>query len=277
MGRVVGLPGDSVAVREGVLFRGSLPIPEDYLEGLAVARAHPPGLTLEATTVPEGSVFVLPDDRTVLESLPGEAGSVISAAGLIGKVVSVQFYYAMPAQVTVAGGRVIQPRSWPGIILWLALFIGFVIGTIYLLGFLGPRLFRPRCPKCRTPFDVVVRCVYEGETRPEIVLPKVNLITRTCPSCGHEERFVDPDASATFFERGPKTKWPDMWPNRPEDVRPVVRAVLEWDKMYVGLMKEYDATTLNRQTFHYGKDFPGLPDPNKAPRRPGGGRGRGSS
>lgn len=55
--RVVGLPGEGIALRDGQLFRNAEPVGETYLE-------HPfPGVHLEEITVPRGCLYVLNDDR----------------------------------------------------------------------------------------------------------------------------------------------------------------------------------------------------------------------
>lgn len=88
-GRVVGLPGDTVAVRGGVLFRNGAPAEEPYLDGLEPALARPPELDLPETKVSPGFLLVLPDNRSVLPRLPRDAGPLVAADRLRGKVVAV--------------------------------------------------------------------------------------------------------------------------------------------------------------------------------------------
>lgn len=90
LGRVIGLPGDTVELREGrVYLNGSL-LAETYLAGLPIASAYPPGLSVPAVPVGPGQVFVLPDDRGVLGSLPLDAGPIVPLTRVRGKVVVVR-------------------------------------------------------------------------------------------------------------------------------------------------------------------------------------------
>jgi signal peptidase I len=54
--RLVGLPGDVVAVEDGVLYLNGEAVDEPYID-------YPPYYTLQAYTVPEGHYFVLGDNR----------------------------------------------------------------------------------------------------------------------------------------------------------------------------------------------------------------------
>ncbi len=54
--RVVGLPGDRIEVREGVLFVNDLPQEEPYL-------AEAPNYEFGPVTIPEGALFVMGDNR----------------------------------------------------------------------------------------------------------------------------------------------------------------------------------------------------------------------
>jgi len=54
--RVIGLPGETVEVRNGQTYIDGVPINEPYL-------AQPPNYTLPATTVEAGRYFVLGDNR----------------------------------------------------------------------------------------------------------------------------------------------------------------------------------------------------------------------
>ena len=56
--RVVAVPGDTVAVQNGVLFVNGQPQEEPYVNG-----AFPDGSFFGPTTVPEDSVFVMGDNR----------------------------------------------------------------------------------------------------------------------------------------------------------------------------------------------------------------------
>lgn len=70
--RVIGLPGETIAVHCGVVSINGKPLEEDYVKYVPSGRESPdcitPNLTtdgrdLESTTVPAGSVFVLGDNR----------------------------------------------------------------------------------------------------------------------------------------------------------------------------------------------------------------------
>lgn len=55
--RVIGLPGDEIAIRDGVVYRNDEPLEEPYtLEGYTASE-------MEEVTVPEGSLFVMGDNR----------------------------------------------------------------------------------------------------------------------------------------------------------------------------------------------------------------------
>lgn len=57
MKRVVGLPGDIVAIQDGKLIVNGVVYEEEYI-------THRPNYTLEPYTVPEGKYFVLGDNRS---------------------------------------------------------------------------------------------------------------------------------------------------------------------------------------------------------------------
>lgn len=97
LGRVMGLPGDVMAVRGGVVFRNGRPAPEGHRPGLTGGQIHPAGLDLPETRVGPGEVFILPDDRSVLPDLPEEAGPLVAAGRIIGRIVSVGQTYVLPA------------------------------------------------------------------------------------------------------------------------------------------------------------------------------------
>ncbi len=65
-GRVIGLSGQTVAVREGRVYVDGALLDEPYLSRLDPSLAYPPDLCLPETLVPEGSVFLLPDIRSWL-------------------------------------------------------------------------------------------------------------------------------------------------------------------------------------------------------------------
>lgn len=139
LGRVVGLPGDSVAVEDGNVLLDGLPLTEPYLGRLDPARAHPPELAIAEMTVPGGSLYVLPDDRSTAADLPNGAGPLIEAGAVRGRIVSVQAY-----SVGLEGaGYMLLVRAMVQIL--AAGLTGLAI--CFALGALGRRFFPPRCPK----------------------------------------------------------------------------------------------------------------------------------
>lgn len=68
--RVVGLPGDTIEIRAGHLYRNGQILPEDYL-------GESPSGNYPLVTVPQGKLFVLGDNRPVsLDSRSPEVGFV---------------------------------------------------------------------------------------------------------------------------------------------------------------------------------------------------------
>lgn len=232
LGRVVGLPGDSVAVEDGNVLLDGLPLPEPYLGGLDPARAHPPELDIAEMTVPDGSLYVLPDDRSVTADLPDEAGPLIKADSVRGKIVSLQVYSGGQEGV----GYMLLVRALVQVL--AAGLAGLAI--CFALGALGRRIFPPRCPMCRAVLGRSTIRVYAGEERDQIVLPPVDLVRWSCRQCGHEKRRLKPDTGPTFFERGRKTQWPFGWSNSSQTARDNVRAVAEWDAIYAELAEKYE-------------------------------------
>jgi hypothetical protein len=233
LGRVVGLPGDAVAVAGGVVLLDGLPLPEPYLGGLDPIRAHPRELEIAETTVPRGHLYVLPDDRSTVADLPEEAGPLIEAGSVRGKIVSLQ---ANPGGFKGANYLFVVRA------LLRVLAAGIAGLAIYLaLRALGRRVFPPRCPTCRSSLGRNVTRVYEGEERDQIVLPAIDLVRQSCPVCGYEARRLRPDTGPTFFERGRKAKWPFGWSDSPQVARDNVRAVAEWNAIYAELAVKYEA------------------------------------
>ncbi len=60
--RVIGIPGDVVAIRDNVLYLNGVPLEEDYIIGPTRGMYGAP--TFGPQTVPEGCYFVLGDNRT---------------------------------------------------------------------------------------------------------------------------------------------------------------------------------------------------------------------
>lgn len=80
--RVEGLPGDTVGIRGGVLYRNGEPVDEPYL-----GRGVDAGSDFEGTPVPDGAVFVLGDNR--YESMDSRSENVgnVRSGSIIGKMV----------------------------------------------------------------------------------------------------------------------------------------------------------------------------------------------
>lgn len=97
IGRVIGLPGDLVAVRGGVVLRNGRPATEGHRPGLTGGQLHPAEFDLPETRVGPGKVFILPDDRSVLADLPEDAGPFVAVGRIIGRAVSVTRVYVVPA------------------------------------------------------------------------------------------------------------------------------------------------------------------------------------
>ena len=69
--RIIGLPGDEITVKDGVVYRNEVPLTEDYL-----MEDYTTG-TVEAYQVPEGMMFVMGDNRRVsLDSRSEDIGAV---------------------------------------------------------------------------------------------------------------------------------------------------------------------------------------------------------
>lgn len=61
--RVVGLPGDEIAVRHGVLYRNGEPQSEPYVVNRACVRGAPRTCSFGPVRVPEGRIFAMGDNR----------------------------------------------------------------------------------------------------------------------------------------------------------------------------------------------------------------------
>lgn len=78
--RVIGLPGDEVSVVQGTVYVNGHPLVEPYISA-------PPVANLRKTTVPEGNVFVMGDNRNV--SSDSRAWGPLAVEDVIGKAVFV--------------------------------------------------------------------------------------------------------------------------------------------------------------------------------------------
>ena len=56
--RIVGMPGDTIAFKSGVLFRNNIPVEESYVAG-------PCDWNLDSRVVDPGYVYVVGDNRSV--------------------------------------------------------------------------------------------------------------------------------------------------------------------------------------------------------------------
>jgi signal peptidase I len=74
--RVIGLPGDTVEIKDGKVFINGIPLDEKYIMA-------PPDYTMRATVVPENDYFVLGDNRN--NSNDSHSGWTVPRANIIGK------------------------------------------------------------------------------------------------------------------------------------------------------------------------------------------------
>jgi signal peptidase I len=93
--RVVGLPGDRVAIQEGRLYVNGVAIDEPYL-------AEPMWRNFPEVIVPEGSVFVMGDNRN--DSSDSRRWGALAIEDILGKAV---FVYWPPDAVMLV------PHIWP--------------------------------------------------------------------------------------------------------------------------------------------------------------------
>jgi len=89
--RIIALPGDTVEIREGVVYVNGKKLNEPYLQqdnpGQENDKESPFGDTFAAVTVPEGTVFVLGDNRGF--SIDSRILGPISRLQVVGKVTKV--------------------------------------------------------------------------------------------------------------------------------------------------------------------------------------------
>jgi signal peptidase I len=88
--RVIGLPGDRLAIRDGQVYINEVPLNEPYIKSPAMA-------DYPETTVPEGKVFVLGDNRN--DSSDSRSWGPLPIASILGKAVFV--YWPLPQIGTV--------------------------------------------------------------------------------------------------------------------------------------------------------------------------------
>jgi len=111
-----------------------------------------------------------------------------------------------------AAGGALGPWGGP---IRVVLVVAAGVGLWFAARVLGPRLFPPRCPECRTPLRRNEETIYEGEERPTIVLPPM-------------------------FETGKRSRWPGAHGDSPEEMRANVSAMMEWDRTLERLRNEYE-------------------------------------
>jgi signal peptidase I len=87
--RVIGLPGDTVEIKDGKVFINGIPLVEEYLMA-------PPNYTMPATEVPEDEYFVLGDNRN--NSTDSHTGWMVPRDNIIGKA---WFAYWPPGRLGV--------------------------------------------------------------------------------------------------------------------------------------------------------------------------------
>jgi signal peptidase I len=74
--RVIGLPGETVEIKDGEVFINGIPLEEEYIMA-------PPNYTMPATEVPENEYFVLGDNRN--NSNDSHTGWTVPRNNIIGK------------------------------------------------------------------------------------------------------------------------------------------------------------------------------------------------
>lgn len=94
--RVIGLPGDTVEIKDGKVFINSIPLEEEYI-------VTPPNYTMPAKEIPENEYFVLGDNRN--NSNDSHCGWTVPRDNIIGKA---WFVYWPPGKL-----RVVKHYSYP--------------------------------------------------------------------------------------------------------------------------------------------------------------------
>jgi signal peptidase I len=79
--RIIGLPGDTIAIKEGYVYINGEKIDEPYVAEQGVSGE------MDEITVPEGELFVMGDNRAVSQDSRSEEVGTISEDSIIGKVI----------------------------------------------------------------------------------------------------------------------------------------------------------------------------------------------
>ena len=79
--RIIGLPGDVIAITDGYVYVNGEKIQEDYLPGQGISGE------MDAITVPENQLFVMGDNREVSEDSRSPRVGTIDESTIVGKVV----------------------------------------------------------------------------------------------------------------------------------------------------------------------------------------------
>lgn len=77
--RVIGLPGDTIAIREGIVYINNQKLDEPYLDELRIGDSN-----LEPTTIPDGSYYLLGDNRA--NSLDSRIFGPVEKKFVVGRV-----------------------------------------------------------------------------------------------------------------------------------------------------------------------------------------------
>lgn len=85
--RLIGLPGDTIEVRDGTLYRNGQAVDEPFIR-------EPMRYTMPAVTVPEGHYFVLGDNRNSSEDSHRWDQPFLSEDRVIGKAVATYYPFS---------------------------------------------------------------------------------------------------------------------------------------------------------------------------------------
>lgn len=77
--RIIGMPGDTIAIRDSIVYINGIPLEEDYIN----TEAYP---DYPEVTVPEGSYFVLGDNRNNSKDSRYEDVGFVKKDEIVGKV-----------------------------------------------------------------------------------------------------------------------------------------------------------------------------------------------